>query len=985
MEVWRVRLFGTFGLYCGNTAIERFDTQRSAKLLALLVLSKNGKMRRDDLADLLWPDDFLDATRLRLRQELSRLRRALGPASELLQCDNQVAWVDLQMVDSDLVLLTRAAHSEPSSPNARQLLVSACSRSAGEFLPSWTDDWAIAERSIACALKIRCCVALGQIHLQEGDAEAALDVSREAISIDPCHEEARMLAVKAQAALGSLANAMAEFQQFKRELRERLGAEPSQQAQNAMAALAASTAEPAVAPPAAARPILPTPIDRFFGRSSELQQIEDSLAKGRLSTLVGPGGIGKTRLSIEAANRLKEQYAVTFVANFAEVDAATDFGRVLCEAAGLHAPSTGDPILFLARSISVSTLAVLDNLEHLLPQVAQDIKRLLEAAPSFKILATSRIPLGVAGEQALAIGPISGEEDARDFLFDLWQTSRPGLQRTPENLEQAGRLATLLDRYPLALRLAAAHLKLRSPEDLARRLKERSQPLSSQAPDLEARHRSLDSALFWSVSSLSDQNREALRRLAWFRAGCAVGDLAVAVGTDNEASVETLVDSSLVVVDDEGEELRLRLLEPIRQYVVNTATPEEAKLADGALVRWAISKLEGAIPCFLAPVSLDVLERLSRDLDNFIAAEAAAQSAAPEWAGRLAATLWRIDLPRGRHEQAAARYEALSGQFDQFQKSEACAIVYGAASALLGLGQEHRALPILRDGVRIAEELGDANVEGPMKCMLGMVLRRAGSLSEGLEIAQRAYAKLGSSANPMSRAHCAFSLGTLLRYSNKLDDALAVFEESFKLFDEAHDEIQLVGCGLVYGSFLQHRRDEVMGGKVLVGVRPLAQRLGDPLLLALSNEIDGRVAHERGDFVEAERAFRVALDLWSRMGVRYQITDQLTSLTRALIAQRRLDEARETMKRAARGWQDEQDWGGLNAHLTRAAEINLLEGRAERAAEILAFAKAMREGLGLTIVWTEVAYYERVERDTGSALPSVSFDGDPNSAMAYFD
>ncbi|MBI5705362.1 MAG: hypothetical protein HZC36_00045 [Armatimonadetes bacterium] len=985
MGEWRVRMFGGFGLSCENLSVERFDTQRSAKLLALLVLSKSGRMRRDDLADLLWPDDYLDATRLRLRQELSRLRRALGPASDILECDNQVAWVDSERLDSDVALLSRAAHADPTATATRQLLVSACARCAGEFLPSWTDDWAIAERASASALKIRCCVALGTLLLKEGDAEGALNGAREAIATDSCHEEARMLAVRAHAALGSLANAMAEFQQYKRELRERLGAEPSQEAQQAMAALAASTPEVPAATHPAGRPVLPTPIDRFFGREAEIGLIEGALETGRLATLVGPGGIGKTRLSVEAANRLKDRFAVTFVANFAELDSAPEFGRTLCEAAGLHAPSAGDPVLFLARSIGVSCLAVLDNLEHLLPLVAQDVKRLLEAAPGFKILATSRMPLGLAGENVLSIGPLANMDDARDLLFDLWRSSRPGLQRTPENLEQAERLAALLDRYPLALRLAAAHLKLRSPKDLVRRLKDRSQPLSSQAPDLEARHRSLESALNWSVSALSESNRIALQRLAWFRAGCAVNDLELVVGAENEASVEALVDSSLVAVDDQESELRLRLLEPIRQYVAKVATAEEALDAERSLVHWASSKLGEAIPTFLAPLSLDSLERLSRELDNFVAAEAAAQSGPPELAGKLAGAVWRLDLPRGRHSSVVARYEALEAESHKFELADQCAFTYGAAAALLGLGQEQRALPIVREGIRLAEQLGDPNMQGPMQCLCGMVQRRAGSLSEGLTCAQEGYSKLAQDADPLSRAHSAFSLATLLRYSNRLDESMAVYAEAYDLFNAAQDEVHLVSSGLVYGSFLQNRGDEPNGQAVLDHVRPLAQRLGDPQLLALWNEVDGRVAHDKGLYAEAERAFRTSLDLWTRMGVRYQITDQLTSLTRTLIAQRRLDEARDTMMRAARGWQAEQDWGGLNAHLTRAAEFHLVEGRQNRGAETLAFAEAMRLALGLTIVWTEVAYREDVTRGLGVPLPSVSFNGDPNSAMAFFD
>jgi DNA-binding SARP family transcriptional activator len=195
---WRLRLFGRVELTGPTDVISNFGTSRAAKLFVLLALSRSGEMQRTQLADLLWPDDFYDSTRLRLRQEIHRLKRALEPAGDWISASTNSVSLDRSHLAIDL--------------HARGRLDGKCPWPEGEFLAGWDDVCSVAERRNAEDIRVRAAIATATQKLELGNTQAALAAVSPLIDRHPLHEALRMTAVQAHARGGSLAAAVAEYQ-----------------------------------------------------------------------------------------------------------------------------------------------------------------------------------------------------------------------------------------------------------------------------------------------------------------------------------------------------------------------------------------------------------------------------------------------------------------------------------------------------------------------------------------------------------------------------------------------------------------------------------------------------------------------------------------------------------------------------------------------------------------------------------------------------
>ncbi|HLO98433.1 MAG TPA: hypothetical protein VK171_07555, partial [Fimbriimonas sp.] len=177
MALSRLHFFGGVSLEVHDRTIRNFGTTRAAKLLVLLSLTKSGRMPRTQLAQQLWPDDFYDSTRLRLRQEIHRLKRVLEELSDLIGSDQNDVWIDKSRVTSDVDLLHNVIKGR-EEPTAESCLV-------GEFLPGWDDTWAIAERTHVHQLQVQAGISLGTQKLEHGDADGALAVARKLVAQHP--------------------------------------------------------------------------------------------------------------------------------------------------------------------------------------------------------------------------------------------------------------------------------------------------------------------------------------------------------------------------------------------------------------------------------------------------------------------------------------------------------------------------------------------------------------------------------------------------------------------------------------------------------------------------------------------------------------------------------------------------------------------------------------------------------------------------------
>ena len=305
---------------------------------------------------------------------------------------------------------------------------------------------------------------------------------------------------------------------------------------------------------------LPTPATRFLGRERELFEAI-SLAVDRdprVLTIVGPGGTGKTRFAIELARLLAEEAdgATLFVA-LAPLRDGTLVLPTIADRLGAPSP---EPHGLAAATGGRRTHLVLDNAEHLLPAAAPGIAELVAAAPSLRLLVTSREPLRIQGEHQFDLAPLFGDEAVALFV-ERARAVRPDTAPTPA----IGELCERLDRLPLALELAAARTKLLAPEALLERLGQRLDLLRGTR-DADERHATLRTTIAWSYDLLDEAERTLFARLSVFAAGCTL-ESAEQVTEAELDTLESLLDKSLLRrrTGQVGEE-RVWMLETIREF-----------------------------------------------------------------------------------------------------------------------------------------------------------------------------------------------------------------------------------------------------------------------------------------------------------------------------------------------------------------------------------------------------------------------------------
>jgi len=330
---------------------------------------------------------------------------------------------------------------------------------------------------------------------------------------------------------------------------------------------------------------LPHQLTSFVGRERELQEVLEGLTVSRLLTLTGPGGTGKTRLSLQAAAEVAPDFpdGVFFVPLAPITDPELVVPTVLSSLD--LPPATGDPFSSLREYLEPRRiLLVLDNFEQILaagPQVGE----WLRAAQGLKVLVSSRAPLRVYGEREYAVPPLGmpdpaqpvelaelAESEAVALFVDRASAARPDFTLSEHNAAAVAEIVARLDGLPLAIELAASRVKLMPPEAIFDRLSSRLTLLTGGARDLPARQQTLRGAIAWSYELLEEPARRLLRRFSIFVGGACLSEVEAVCGSGAESEIETvdalavLVDHSLLKQRQIGAETRVSMLETIREF-----------------------------------------------------------------------------------------------------------------------------------------------------------------------------------------------------------------------------------------------------------------------------------------------------------------------------------------------------------------------------------------------------------------------------------
>ncbi|TYB55377.1 AAA family ATPase [Nonomuraea sp. PA05] len=583
-------------------------------LLALLLVRPGAVVPAERLAAELGPAGVPSAHAL--HSQVSRLRACLGAEAPI---ERAGAGYRLLAADEDvdacrferLAAEGRAALGSGEVRRAVTALTAALALWRGAALAGLPDS----ERARAAAVRLeesRIGALEDRIEaeLLLGEHRAVVPELRELVERHPLRERPAGLLMRALSAGGERAEALVVFEETRRRLAGELGADPSAELAELHLELLSAGPSPAPTPP-------PAQLTSFVGRDDEMAEITELLRVTRLVTLTGPGGVGKTRLSVELAATADGE--VCF-AELAPLRDGTGLAQTLLNALGLRqnglqlADGPRTPVERLVSALSDRPLLlVLDNCEHLVDDVAALVARLLATGPRLRVLATSREPLGIIGENIRQVRPLNGEAAARLFT-DRARAARRGFVPDPTLVR---RICAALDDLPLAVELAAARLRTLDLDDLAGRLDDLLGVAARGNRTPDQRHRTLRSVVAWSWALLSAGEQRAARRFTVFAGGATAGAAVAVCGTDEE-TLESLVDKSLLEAVGGG---RLRMLETIRAYGaerLNAAGEREA--ARRAHARYYLDLARTADPWLRRAEQLDWLPALAAEHDNLMAA-----------------------------------------------------------------------------------------------------------------------------------------------------------------------------------------------------------------------------------------------------------------------------------------------------------------------------------------------------------------------------
>ncbi len=852
---------------------------RQRALLALLLVDAPRAVAIDRLADELWHDEPPDAAAATIRAYVSKLRTTLG-AGAGISGDRAGYAIDVAPDQLD------AARFERLTDEGHDALRRGAPGRAAARLRAGLGLW---RGPPFAGLGDE-----GRLHLEgqrledvrlaalEDRIEADLELGQHAELVDdlealvhdhPYRERLWRLLMLALYRAERQTDALAAYRRARTRLDEDLGLEPGQELQRLEQSILRHEV-PVVQPPEE-RHNLPASVSSFVGRETELSDIERLLETGRLVTLTGVGGVGKTRLGIQAARRaIADSPDGVFLVDLSAIADPMLVDRQIATSLEIREQSDASLADQLQKRLrDADLLLLLDNCEHVRDACAEISGRLLGSCPGLRVLATSREALGIPGEvdypvSPLAVPPASadldelGASDAVRLFLARASEAQPRRSDAPGALEMAARICRDLDGLPLAIELAAARTKALSLEEIASRLDDRFQFLVSWRRLSPARHRTLRAAMDWSYELLSETERTLLDRVSVFAGGFTLEAVESVAARDLDGPVVDvigrLVDASLLVPEERGGGMRYRLLETVRQYAAELL----AERGETAALRRAHAHhflaFAETVPTRGAAQS-GGLRQLDAEVDNLRSAvEWAAGSGDLETELRFVAALWPYWHVRGHLAEGRARVEAALDHDGIAALGAYNRAIFGAGILAWSVGDYGRARA-LADELLAAAEVSGSHVDehAAYKLLSHVALReRDYAASERYSQETLALARLLESDHDISTAQ--LNLAVVYLDWGKVESAIPMLEEVLEY----------------------NRRNGIAEGTGLA-------------LLNL-----GEAAYHLGDLARAKTRFEEAREALESLGFTAHVGHALTGLAGVEVSSGRHEEAARLLGRA---------------------------------------------------------------------------------------
>jgi predicted ATPase/DNA-binding SARP family transcriptional activator len=602
----KIYTLGDFRILRGG---EPFDPLRSRKAQALLIYlaSTSESHSREVLANLLWSDSSQTRAMSNLRDVIHALRTHLAPFVDIsrysisLNPESQV-WIDVAELETALSLIQDSGGT--ISAKIANELDTALKLYQKDFLEGFYlrgatgfEEWQIVERERIRLAALEGFNASIQYQLDEGNYKKGILYARRALVLEPLMEVGHQQLMRLLALSGRSSEALLQYETCHQILEKELGVEPSEETKSLYENLLKGEKLPGV-PARQPRHNLPLPLSKLIGRDETLTQIVQQLGETdcRLLTLIGVGGIGKTRLGLHAAAMAIDQYPdgvwLVELASFNEAELLPDEIADIFGVSAQEARSGVGVMDILIDFLKEKTLLlVLDNCEHLIEACASFADSLLNGCPNVKILATSREALGIYQENILPVSPLSlpppespmerlERYSAIQLFLERAANVQPGFHLTEDNRAALADICWQLEGIPLAIELAAARVRVISLDQIATRLQDRFRLLTGGPRTALPRHQTLQATMDWSYGLLPHLERTLLRRLSVFSGGWTLKAAEEVAGHKDISKQEVLdlisnlVDKSLVLVEDRGLKVRYRMLETVRQYGLRMLSEE---------------------------------------------------------------------------------------------------------------------------------------------------------------------------------------------------------------------------------------------------------------------------------------------------------------------------------------------------------------------------------------------------------------------------
>jgi predicted ATPase/DNA-binding SARP family transcriptional activator len=911
-------LLGPLRVLDDDGAELRLSAAKPRTLLARLLVDRGRPVTVDRVVDTLWGDQPPASAANLVHGYVRDLRRSLGSRTILTEPDGYRLEVPRGAVDADRFKdLVRARRYDEALALWR-----------GPALAEWAEaPWA---RAVATRLeedRLAAQESRLSLDIEEGRAVQVVGELAALVKEQPVRERLRVLLVRALYATGRQADALEAYAEARRFLVAEIGVEPGPELRATEAAVLAHDpglvpAAPRPAPP----PVPPAPL---IGRKHDLAALDAALAAARVVTVSGPGGVGKTRLAIELANAREPGRGSVWYVELAQESPAGRVAAVVARALRLSEYADHEVDVVCSYLSRLRGLLILDNCEHVVDEAAALVVTMLARCPDVRVLTTSREPLGTPGERVVHLDGLD-EPDAIELFGSHARRARSGAQ-----LDRAtvGRIAAKVDGLPLALELAAARTVSLTLDQLEAGLEHPLDVLEGEARGVDPRHRTMRKVIGWSHDLLDGADQAALADLSVFVGSFDVEAVRAVVGPSALTAVEHLLARSMLAREpDVAEQARYRFLEPVRQFALETASPDRRAQAQRGHLEYHVdlaSRLDRRIRSVEALVWAAVARASSADLRLAVVNALAEHSSS---AGTLVADLyWPWFLDGRLTELRGWTTEALLGERKPAVQGR---LLRALASTALAQGDTTVAVEAARRQLDIAERLRDEELAGLAENLLGMA----------------AWARADPDAGSHHRA--------AIEHAQRADSPWTLALVTAIAGRTAHE----VG-------------DHDAGAALLLDATGLAEELGEPMVLGSALDYRAHAELAMGHISEAAALAARSLAAYVTIGYQEGLASAGTLAAVLAVLTGRHDQAAALLDEALDVSRRLRHAGSIASVLEARAVLDHERGDADQAAVDLADARSLRGRTGTAaypVLRRQLREVELALRDAPRRAPGPS-------------